>query len=90
MIDTEKLDLLAKIASVKIETKAEECLEDASLRRFKDKVLFLTTIGGLGCMYIACAYVLFTNSGTPMATIALNGVIALTSALAGYYVRGKS
>jgi hypothetical protein len=74
---------------VTITTKKIEALEDASLRRFKDKWLFIATLVALGIVFGACISFLILQPGSPYIGIALNGVIGLTMALAGYYVRGN-
>ncbi len=75
---------------VKIETIEEEQPEDAKLRRWKDKCLFIVTLTSISIVFLICIGLLIFNQNSPYAGIALNAVIALTTALAGYYVRGKT
>jgi hypothetical protein len=72
------------------EFKNLEAHEDARLRRFKDKWLFIMTLIALGLMFFTCiAFLLLKNDSSYTGT-ALNGIIGLTIALCGYYVRGKT
>lgn len=73
-----------------IAPKKSEEPEDAKLRRFKDKCLFIATLWAFAIMFGLCIIFLSLNPNSPHAGTALNGVIGLTLALAGYYVRGKT
>lgn len=84
------LDDLAKHFNVTIGTKKPEDPKDAELRRFKDKNLFLATLIAFAIMYIVCIAFMVTQPTSPYIGTALNGVIGLTLALAGYYVRGRT
>ncbi len=72
------------------EFKNIENHEDAKLRRFKDKWLFITTLISLGLMFMTCIGFLLLKKDSVYAGAALNGIIGLTIALCGYYVRGKT
>ena len=82
------LEELAAHLDVHIKSKNKEEPDDAKLRRFKDKWLFVATLAAIGVVFIACIALMVVKSN--FAGIALNGMIGLTMALAGYYVRGKS
>jgi len=73
---------------LKAESKKIENHEDAILRRFKEKWLFISTLIALVVAFCTCIGFLL-KPDSPYSGIALNGVIGLTMALAGYYVRGK-
>jgi hypothetical protein len=77
---------------VTITKSPQEKAEDAKLRRFKERWLFITTLFVVMGMFVVCgAFVFLTfNDNSEYTGIALNGVIAIALALAGYYVRGKS
>lgn len=81
--DTEKFD-------VQIKSRGKEEPEDAHLRRFKDKWLFIATLIAIAIAFVTCIGFLLLKQGSPYAGIALNGVIGLAMALAGYYVRGRA
>lgn len=81
--DTEKF-------KVKIESKEQEDPEDARLRRFKDRWLFIATLIAIGIVFVVCICFLLLKQDSRYTGIALNGVIGLAMALAGYYVRGKA
>ena len=76
---------------VKAESKKpSEDPHDAKLRRFKDKWLFVATLVAIMIVFLTCLGFLTLQQNSPYTGIALNGVIGLGMALAGYYVRGKS
>ncbi len=81
--DTEKY-------SLEIKTKEKEHPDDAKLRRFKDKGLFIATLASISVAFCTCIGFLILNHDSQYTGIALNGVIGLTMALTGYYVRGKT
>jgi hypothetical protein len=70
--------------------KKNEDPEDAKIRRFKDKWLFISMLLAFGVMFAVCIYILVFIPNSPHTGTALNGIIGLTMALAGYYVRGKT
>jgi len=82
------LEELAAHLDVHIKSKNQEEPEDAKLRRFKDRWLFVATLTAIAMVFIVCIVLIMLKSN--FAGIALNGIIGLTMALAGYYVRGKS
>lgn len=78
-----------------VEIKAEskkppEHEEDAKLRRFKDKFLFMTTITAIAFFFIVCVLIIFGKRESILSNLALNGIMSLTTGLAGYYLRGNS
>ena len=76
--------------SVEIKSKEKEHPNDAKLRRFKDKGLFIATLVSISVAFCTCIGFLILRHDSPYTGIALNGVIGLTMALTGYYVRGKT
>lgn len=76
---------------VSIKKSPQEKMEDAVLRRFKEKWLFILTIFIIIGMFFICGFFVFLSykDNSPYTGIALNGVIGIALALAGYYVRGK-
>lgn len=84
------LDDLAKHFNVTIDSKKPEDPKDAELRRFKDRLLFIATMIAFAIMYSVCIFLIVLQPNTSYIGTALNGVIGLTLALAGYYVRGKT
>ncbi len=77
--------------NLKLESKAPgEHPEDGKLRRFKDKWLFITTLISIAVVLGVCISFLILKPDSIYTGVALNGVIGLTMALAGYYVRGKT
>lgn len=64
--------------------------EDANLRRFKDKWLFITTLILIILSGYTCILFIIMNHWNSSSGIALNGIIGLTMALGGYYVRGRN
>lgn len=81
--DTEKY-------TVEIKSREKEHPEDARLRRFKDRWLFIATLIAIAIVFSICGFLILLKQNSPYAGIALNGVIGLAMALAGYYVRGKT
>lgn len=67
---------------------APENTEDAKLRRFKDKWLFIATLIILFIVLATCILFLIFNRDSPQAGVALSSAASIASALAGYYVRG--
>ena len=86
-IDLEKA---AEHYHITMEPKKNEDPADAYLRRFKDKSLFIATLIAFALIFGICIIFLIFKPDSPYAGTALNGVIGLTLALAGYYVRGKT
>ncbi len=84
------LNDVEKHFDVTITPKKSEDPEDAKIRRFKDKWLFIAMLVAFAIMFMACIYILVFVSNSPYTGTALNGIIGLTMALAGYYVRGKT
>ncbi len=74
---------------VKIESVDEENEDDAFLRRKKDWYLFITMIVTLLLVFGVCTALVFSST-SGLSTTALNGMIGLAFALAGYYVGGKN
>lgn len=90
-----KIEDIGKILSefhVKAESKINEDPNDATLRRFKEKWLFIITQLLLISVFVICiifTFITFKNN-SPYTGIALNGVIGIGLAMAGYYVRGRN
>lgn len=74
---------------ITINKNSQEPQEDANLRRFKDKWLFIATLISFAIMFCICIGFLILEPNSSYIGIVLNGIIGLTLALAGYYVRGK-
>lgn len=75
---------------VLIESIHPENDEDASLRRFKDKWLFLITALCVPIFLGFCGLVYFIDTNQEHAALALNAMTGVIMALVGYYVRGKN
>ena len=75
---------------ITINKSPQETQEDAKLRRFKDKSLLIATLIAFAIMYVVCIVIMVLLPNSSYVGTALNGVIGLTLALAGYYVRGKT
>jgi hypothetical protein len=75
---------------VMIESIHPEHEEDALLRRFKDKWLFLITALCVPIFLGFCGFVYFTDTNPEHAALALNAMTGVIMALAGYYVHGKN
>lgn len=75
---------------IKIESIHDEHQEDALLRRFKDKWLFLVTLILILSAFIGLVLFVIFHPDSPQAGIAINSGMGLVMALAGYYVRGKN
>lgn len=84
------LQEIAKHLDVHIKSKFKETLPDAKLRRFKEKWLFIATLVALTIVFSVCIAFLALRPESAYTGIALNGIIGLAMALAGYYVRGKN
>ena len=92
MQDLPQVDLnaFADKFDLQIRSRGREEPEDAHLRRFKDRWLFIATLIAITTVFGICISFLLLKQDSPYTGIALNGVIGLTMALAGYYVRGKT
>lgn len=75
---------------IKIESVDDEHQDDALLRRFKDKWLFLVTLLLILGLFIGLTLFVVFRPDSPQASLAINSGAGLVMALAGYYVRGKS
>ena len=84
------LDELAKHFNISMDSKKFEDPKDGELRRFKNKYLFISTIIAFALMFSVCVFVMVAQSNFSYTGTALNGIIGLTMALAGYCVRGKT
>jgi hypothetical protein len=86
----EDIGLILQHMDLKAESKkSPESPEDAQLRRFKEKWLFIITLLAITTVFVVCINYLILKQESPYTGIALNGVIGLAMALAGYYVRGR-
>jgi hypothetical protein len=87
----EDIGVVLQHMNLKFESKKPaEDLEDAKLRRFKDRWLFITTLIALAIVFAVCINFLVIKPDSPYTGIALNGVIGLAMGLAGFYVRGRT
>ncbi len=84
------LEDIASHLEISIKSKNKENPEDANLRRFKDKWLFIITMIAIIIVLCVCVFLIVLKPDSSYIGIALNGIIGLTMALAGYYVRGKT
>lgn len=85
-----ELQDLVQDFNISIYSKKPEDPEDAALRRFKDRILFIATMIAFAIMYAVCILFMTLQPNSQYIGGALNGVTGLTLALAGYYVRGKT
>ena len=86
------LDAFAETGNlrIKIESIHDEQQEDALLRRFKDKWLFLVTLFLILGAFIGLVLFVTFHPDSPEIGIAMSSGMGLVMALAGYYVRGKN
>lgn len=87
-MDANDLKLLFEVIDVKAQSKKNENQEDAQLRRFKEKWLFLITVSLIPVIIIFCIGFIIVKPDSSYSGIAMNGSIGLVMALSGYYVRG--
>lgn len=66
----------------------DEDPEDAKLRRFKDKGLFLATMSAI--LFGVSIWVVIFPLDSPKGILGMNSLVALTTALVAYYVRDKN
>ncbi len=87
----EDIGIVLQHMNLKLESKVPgEHPEDGKLRRFKDKWLFIATLISMTVVLCVCISFIIIKPDSTYTGVALNGVIGLTMALAGYYVRGKA
>lgn len=87
----EDIGLVLQHIDLKFESKKPtEDPEDAKLRRFKERWLFIATLIALVVVFGVCVSFVILKPSSEYIGIALNGIIGLSMALAGYYVRGNS
>lgn len=87
-MNIEDIGTILQHMNLKFESKQPaEDTYDASLRRFKEKWLFIATLIAVAIVFGVCIFVVL-KAESVYTGIALNGIIGLTMALAGYYVRG--
>ena len=90
-MNIEDIGVVLQHMNLKFESKMpSEDPADAKLRRFKDRWLFVATLIALAMVFGVCIGFLTLKPDSAYTGIALNGVIGLAMALAGYYVRGKT
>ncbi|MBA2710470.1 MAG: hypothetical protein H0U57_07765 [Tatlockia sp.] len=75
---------------IKIESIHDEHEDDALLRRFKDKWLFLVTLFLIIAAFTGLVFFIALRPNSPQIGIAMSSGMGLVMALAGYYVRGKN
>lgn len=89
-MDVQDLKFLFEVIDVKAQSKSTEDPNDANLRRFKDKWLFIVTLILILFSFIGWGFFIALRPDSPQLGIVLNGGFGLVMALAGYYVRGKN
>jgi len=88
-MNIDDISVILQHMNLKLESKRPtEDIQDADLRRFKDKWLFVVTLVAIALVFSVCTGFIIVNPNSSHAGIALNGIIGLTMALAGYYIRG--
>ena len=88
--DLDQFKSILEIFEVKAQSKMIEHPDDARLRRFKDKWLFITTLVLILFSFVGWGLFITLRPDSPQLNIVLNGGFGLVMALSGYYVRGKS
>jgi hypothetical protein len=93
-MDRLSLDALSGLADTKnyklrIESIHDEHEDDARLRRFKEKWLFIATLIIITLAFLGGGYFIFTRTNSPYLSQVITGEVGLVMALSGYYVRGK-
>ncbi len=83
------LKILLEVIDVKAQSKITEDPNDANLRRFKDKWLFIITLMLILLSFIGWILFITLRPDSPQLSIVLNAGFGLLMALVGYYVRGK-
>ena len=75
---------------IKIESIHDEHQDDALLRRFKDKWLFLITLFLILGAFIGLVLFVILRPDSPQIGMVISSGMSLVMALAGYYVGGKN
>jgi len=89
-MNKDDISLLLAHIDITASPKRVEDPEDAKLRRFKDKGLFLATMSAVAILFSVSIWVVIFQNDSPKGTLAMNSLVALTTALIAYYVRGKN
>ena len=86
------LNALAKNAgAVDVSVSPQETPADAEHRRWKDKILFLFGIGGLGLLFFLCLGILaFGNQSLDEKKIWVGVLISLVTGMVGFTIGRKS
>lgn len=90
MREFDQFKSILEIFEVKAQSKLIEHPDDAKLRRFKDKWLFLVTVGVIIFSFVGWILFIVLRPDSPQLSIVLNGGFGLVMALAGYYIGGRS
>lgn len=90
MKEFEQLKSILEIFEVKAHSKVIEHQDDARLRRFKDKWLFLITLLLIVFSFIGWILFIFFRPDSPHLALVLNAGFGLVMGLCGYYVRGRN
>jgi hypothetical protein len=90
MREFEQFKSLLEIMDVKAQSRVTEHEDDAKLRRFKDKWLFMMTM--IVILFSFAGWILFIamRPDSPHLALVLNGGFGLVMGLCGYYVRAKT
>jgi hypothetical protein len=72
---------------VQISKIPQENLDDAKLRRFKEKILFIAGLNTICCVFLISIWFIFKD---PHNTVAMNSAFGIATGFAGYIMRGKT
>jgi len=89
MKDFEQFKAILDVIEVKAQTRIAENEDDAKLRRFKDKWMFMVTL--IVIVVSLAAWILFIalHPDSPHLPIVFNAAFGLVMGLCGYYVKEK-
>lgn len=73
-------------AKLIVDNSPPESSEDAGLRRFKEKSIFIVALVLICTFFLICVYFLFQD---PHNTLAGNFAFGIVTGLTGYVLRGK-
>lgn len=90
MNEPSQIKMLLEHFEVKAQSRINEHEDDAKLRRFKDKWLFMVTM--LVILFSFSGWLLFIafRPDSPHLALVLNGGFGLVMGLCGYYVRART
>jgi hypothetical protein len=88
-MNTDDITLLLQHVDITVQPKSmPEHPDDAKLRRFKDKYLFLVTLILIMCAFLGDALYIAFRPNSPYLSQMITAGFGLVMALAGYFVRG--